>query len=58
MVKDIIISVLFFTGILVSFMLGYGMDANFENNKIVGILLASGALFGGVFVVLYKENIK
>ena len=58
MVKDLIISLLFFSGVLVSFMLGYGMDANFENNKIVGILLASGILFGSVFVVLYKENIK
>lgn len=58
MVKDLIISLLFFSGVLVSFMLGYGMDANFENNKIVGILLASGALFGGVFVVIYKEFTK
>ena len=54
MVKDLIISLLFFSGILVSFLLGYGMQADFEANKIVGILLASGVLFGSVFFILYK----
>jgi len=49
---------LFFSGILVSFLLGYGMQADFEGNQIVGILLASGVLFGSVFVVIYKEFIK
>ena len=55
MIKDIILSLLFFTGVLVSFALGYGMNANFENNKVLSLLLASGIIFGSVFVIVYKE---
>lgn len=55
MLKDIIISILFFSGVLLSFLLGYGMQADFENTNIVSLLIASGILFGGVFVVFYKS---
>jgi len=55
MVKDIIISILFFSGVLLSFMLGYGMDANLDNTNVVSLLIASGILFGGFFVVFYKS---
>ena len=55
MIKDIILSLLFFTGVLVAFALGYGMDANFENNNVLSLLLASGIIFGSVFVIVYKE---
>ena len=58
MIRDIILSLLFFTGILVAFALGYGMDANIENNNVLSLLLASGIIFGGVFVVVYKELSK
>jgi len=55
MLKDIIISILFFSGVLLSLMLGYGMGANLDNTNVVSLLIASGILFGGVFVVFYKS---
>ena len=54
MLKDLIIASLFFLGVLVSFLLGYGMNADYENTNVISILLATGILFGSVFVVLYK----
>jgi hypothetical protein len=58
MIKDIILSLLFFTGVLVALLLGWGAGADFENTKVLSLLLASGIIFGAVFVVFYKELSK
>jgi len=54
-IKDVILSLLFFTGVLVSFALGYGMNADLNNDKVLSILIASGIIFGSIFVIVYKE---
>ena len=55
MIKDIILSLIFFLGVLVAFALGYGMNANFESSNVLSILIASGIVFGSIFVVTYRE---
>lgn len=55
MLKDLIIASLFFLGVLVALLLGYGMNADYEDTNVLSLLLASGILFGGIFVVFYKE---
>lgn len=55
MVRDIILSLLFFIGVLLTIALGYGMNADFNNDKVLSILIASGIILGGIFVLFYKE---
>jgi hypothetical protein len=58
MIKDIIISLIFFTGVIVALLLGYGINADFNNDKVLSMLIASGIILGGIFVVFYKELSK
>ena len=58
MIKDIIISLIFFVGVIVALLLGYGINADFNNDKVLSILIASGIILGGIFVVFYKELSK
>jgi hypothetical protein len=58
MIKDIIISLIFFVGVIVALLLGYGINADFNNDKVLSILIATGIIFGGIFVVFYTELSK
>jgi xanthine/uracil permease len=55
MIKDIVLSLLFFIGVLLTIALGYGMNADFNNDKVLSLLFASGIILGSIFVIVYKE---
>lgn len=53
--RELIIVLIFFTGVLISIVLGVLSGADIDNTKVLAILLAGGIIIGGAFVCIYKE---
>lgn len=55
--RELLTVSIFFTGVLISIVLGVLSGADIDNTKILAILIAGGIIIGGAFVCIYKEGL-